>query len=88
MDQEIKDLTIEDKKEQNDEVDIKEGKKIMELTEVEKQKNVMRRKSDLPQVKIIFLKIKLIDGIQERKQISYWYSEAENSVSLESNNAL
>ena len=71
MDQEIKDLTIEDKKEQNDEVDIKEGKKIMELTEVEKQKNVMRRKSDLPQVKIIFLKIKLIDGIQERKQISY-----------------
>lgn len=71
MDQEIKDLTIEDKKEQNDEVDIKEGKKIMELTEVEKQKKVMRRKSDLPQVKIIFLKIKLIDGIQERKQISY-----------------
>ena len=71
MDQEIKDLTIEDKKEPNDEVDIKEGKKIMELTEVEKQKKVMRRKSDLPQVKIIFLKIKLIDGIQERKQISY-----------------
>ena len=88
MDQEIKDLTIEDKKEPNDEVDIKEGKKIMKLTEVEKQKKVMRRKSDLPQVKIIFLKIKLIDGIQERKQISYWYSEAENSVSLKSNNAL
>ena len=54
MDQEIKDLTIEDKKEQKEEVDIKEGKKIMELTEIEKQKKVMRRKSDLPQVKSIF----------------------------------
>ena len=72
MDQEIKDLTIEDKKEPKDEVDIKEGKKIMELNEIEKQKKVMRRKSDLPQVKsIFFLKIKLIYGIQERKQISY-----------------
>ena len=71
MDQEIKDLTIEDKKEPKDEVDIKEGKKIMELNEIEKQKKVMRRKSDLPQVKSFFLKIKLIYGIQERKQISY-----------------
>ena len=50
MDQEIKELTIEDKKEGKDEVDLKEGKKIAELTEVEKQKKVMRRKSDLPQV--------------------------------------